>query len=138
VTRTDSSTVRRVVVRPPNWLGDAVLALPAMAALRQRFSEAHLAVAAAPSVAALFREETDVRPDRVIELPARMRDAVAVLEGEGFDLGVLFPNSFRSAWITRRRAVAGPRASLRSTSEESSDRAASIDAPGASRANALQ
>ncbi len=29
--------VTRLVVRPPNWLGDAVLALPAMAAIRARF-----------------------------------------------------------------------------------------------------
>ena len=35
-------------VRAPNWLGDAVLALPAMAALRRQFRDAHLAVAAVP------------------------------------------------------------------------------------------
>lgn len=97
--------VERLVVRPPNWLGDAVMALPAMAALRRHFADAHLTVAAAPSVAALFREDTDVRPDRVIDLPAATRDAVAVLEGEGFDLGVLFPNSWRSAWQFRRARI---------------------------------
>ena len=94
----DASTVERLVLRPPNWLGDAVLALPAMAAIRRHFASAHLTVAAAPSVAALFREDTDVGPDRVIELPSPTRDAVAALEAEGFNLGILFPNSFRSAW----------------------------------------
>lgn len=99
------SSFDRVVVRPPNWLGDAVMALPAMAAVRQHFAESHLTVAAVPAVAALFREDTDVKPDRVIELPSRTPAAVAQLEGEGFGAGVLFPNSFRSAWQLWRAGV---------------------------------
>ena len=95
----------RVVLRPPNWLGDAVMALPAMAAVRQHFAASHLTVAAVPAVAALFREDTDVKPDRVIELPSQTRAAVAHLEGEGFGAGVLFPNSFRSAWMLWRAGV---------------------------------
>ena len=100
-----TSAASRVVVRPPNWLGDAVLALPAISALRRHFASTHFAIAAAPAVAALFREDTDASPDRVIELPGRTRDAVAALEGEGFDLGVLFPNSFRSAWQFKRARI---------------------------------
>jgi heptosyltransferase-2 len=99
------TTIARIVVRAPNWLGDAAMALPAMTAIRQHWPSAQLTVAAVPSVAALFREETDVRPDRVIDLPAQTRTAVAALEGEGFDLGVLFPNSFRSAWQLWRAGV---------------------------------
>ena len=40
----------RIVLRAPNWLGDAVLALPAMAAVRRAFPRAELTVAA-PAVA---------------------------------------------------------------------------------------
>ena len=98
MTTREAAAADRIVLRPPNWLGDAVLALPAMAAIREHFRSSHLTIAAAPSVAALFREDTDAGPDRVIELPAPTRDAVAALEGEGFGLGILFPNSFRSAW----------------------------------------
>lgn len=98
MTPPDPSRVDRLVLRPPNWLGDAVLALPAMAAIRRHYASSQLTVAAAPAVAALFREDTDVHPDRVLELPSPTRDAVATLEGEGFNLGILFPNSFRSAW----------------------------------------
>src|SRR5262245_4687808 len=100
-----SPAVHRLVIRSPNWLGDAVLALPAMAAIRRQFPDAHLTVAAVPSVAALFREETDVRPDRVLELPEATRAAVAALEGGAFDAGLLFPNSFRSAWQLARAGV---------------------------------
>jgi len=101
----ETASIERIVVRPPNWLGDAVLALPAIAAVRRHFASAHLAVAASPAVAAIFREDTDAAPDRVIELPARTRDAVAALEGEGFGVGILFPNSFRSAWQFRRARI---------------------------------
>jgi heptosyltransferase-2 len=96
---------RRIVVRPPNWLGDAVLALPALAAIRRHFRDAHLTVAAAPGVAALFREGTDVAPDDVMDLPTRTRAAVAALRDRQFDVGVLFPNSFRSAWQMWRAGI---------------------------------
>jgi heptosyltransferase-2 len=96
---------RRVVVRPPNWLGDAVMALPAMAAVREHFADAHLTIAAAPAVTALFREVTDARPDAVLELPSSTRDAVARLSAEKFDIGLLFPNSWRSAWQFRRAGI---------------------------------
>src|SRR5262245_7160186 len=45
---------RRVLVLAPNWLGDAVMALPAIADVRRAFPAAHLAVAARTSVAAVF------------------------------------------------------------------------------------
>ena len=99
------SAPRRIVIRPPNWLGDAVLALPAMAALRTHFTDTSLTVAGPAGVAALFREETGVRPDAILELPSSNREAVRALRDGKFDLGVLFPNSFRSAWMLRRAGV---------------------------------
>ncbi len=98
-------SVRRLVVRAPNWLGDAVLALPAMAALRRHFATASYTIAASGGVAALFREDTGVRPDAVLLLPDSTRETVRVLRDGRFDLGVLFPNSFRSAWVLRRAGV---------------------------------
>jgi heptosyltransferase-2 len=95
----------RVVVRPPNWLGDAVLALPAMAGIRRRFPGAALTIAATPSVATLFAEITPVSPDRVVELPATSAGTRAALAAGEYDLGVLFPNSFRSAWQFYRAGV---------------------------------
>ena len=45
----------RVLVRAPNWLGDAVLALPTIAAVRRHFPGAHLAIAGPGPVAAVPR-----------------------------------------------------------------------------------
>jgi heptosyltransferase-2 len=97
----------RVVVWPPNWLGDAVLSLPAIAGIRRHFAKSRLTIAAAPAVASLFREEIDARPDTVIELPDRGRATRTTLAAGGFDVGILLPNSFRSAWLLRRAGVPG-------------------------------
>jgi len=94
----------RLVIRAPNWLGDAVLALPAMGALRAAFADAHVAVAAIPSIAPLFDEDTSAGQDSVISIPDKKAEARA-LEAGGFDTIVLLPNSFRSAWTARRAAI---------------------------------
>jgi heptosyltransferase-2 len=99
------ATGLRVVVRPPNWLGDVVMALPALASLRDHFGDAHLTIAAVPAVAAIFRERTDARPDDVVELPASTSATVSMLAAGHFDVGVLLPNSWRSAWQFRRAAI---------------------------------
>jgi len=96
----------RVVVRPPNWLGDAVMALPALSAVRAHFADAHLTIAAVPAVAAIFREDTDAAPDDVVDLPASKRETVRVLAAGRFDVGLLLPNSWRSAWQFRRAGIA--------------------------------
>lgn len=103
----DHTSVSRLVLRAPNWLGDAVLALPAMAALRRHFAGAHLTVAAVPGVSPIFREDTDVRPDSVIDISPKARETAAMLEGGGFELGILFPNSFKSALTLRLARIPG-------------------------------
>jgi heptosyltransferase II len=102
---TDPDSFRRVVVRAPGWLGDAILSLPAAAAIRRHFPSAHLTIVAPASIAPIFREQTPVAPDEVIELPDSTRDAVAILKKGRFDAGILFPNSFRSAWQFRRAGI---------------------------------
>jgi len=101
----DHTVVSRLVIRPPNWLGDAVLALPAMAALRRHFHNASMTVAATGAVANLFREQTGVNADAVLTLPRAKREAVRVLRDGRFELGILFPNSFGSAWQLRQAGV---------------------------------
>jgi lipopolysaccharide heptosyltransferase II len=96
--------IARVVIRAPNWLGDAIMALPAMEAIRSSFSEAHLTVAALPSIAPIFEEKTSARPDAVLSLTDSRREARDLAAGR-FDAVVLLPNSFRSAWTARRAAI---------------------------------
>jgi heptosyltransferase-2 len=101
----DHTEVARLVVRTPNWLGDAVLALPALAALRKHFKNAHLTIATPAGFAPVFREDTDARPDAILELPSAHKSVPSLLKAGQFDLGVLLPNSFRSAWLLRQAGV---------------------------------
>jgi heptosyltransferase-2 len=92
-----------VVVRAPNWLGDAVMALPAMAAVRRTFPRSTLAVAARPAIAPIFEEMTSASPDEVIQVDARTE--IDTLRGGRFDLAILLPNSFHSGWVARRAGI---------------------------------
>jgi heptosyltransferase-2 len=106
----------KILVRATNWLGDAVMSLPALRALRTRFPDAQITVLARPWVASLYEGERSI--DVVIPLQgaAGPRDwklkwqMVRLLRRERFDLAVLLPNSFESAaiaWLSGARRRVG-------------------------------
>src|SRR5262245_9258134 len=107
----ESPPVSRVLVVSPNWLGDAIMALPAIADVRRHFRGARLVVAARRSIADLFRLSPDVDGVVVLEWTGKVfkRDAlqhdVATLEAEKADAAILLPNSFASAWLVNRAHV---------------------------------
>jgi lipopolysaccharide heptosyltransferase II len=101
----------RIVIVAPNWLGDAVMALPAIADVRRRYPEAHLALAARVVVAPLFMMVEGV--DEVATLPGRgglgaitswTADAAALASGS-FDTALLLPNSFATALTAHRAGI---------------------------------
>jgi heptosyltransferase-2 len=92
------SSVSRILVRAPNWLGDAVMSLPALLAIRRVFAHAHLAVAARPSVADLYSRERAI--DQVIPYNAARREFAARLRDERFDAAILLQNAFDAALVT--------------------------------------
>jgi lipopolysaccharide heptosyltransferase II len=101
-----------VLVMAPNWLGDAVMALPALSDVRRAFPSARLAVAARPGVADLFRLVPFVDELVVLRWNGRWWERRG-LEGDavqlrelGSDLAILLPNSFASAWLVKRAEVA--------------------------------
>jgi heptosyltransferase II len=100
-----------VLVAAPNWLGDAVMALPAIADIRRRFPASHLYVAARSGVADLLRMSPLV--DEVITLEWRgqfwNRRALDVdaerLRRCGAGIVVLMPNSFAGAYLMKRAGI---------------------------------
>jgi heptosyltransferase II len=94
----------RIVVIAPNWLGDAVMALPAIGAVRRHRPDAALLVAARRSTAALFDMVAGV--DEVVKLEGGLSGEVKTLAAARADIAVLLPNSFRSAWAVRRAGIA--------------------------------
>jgi heptosyltransferase-2 len=90
--------VNRVLIFAPNWLGDAVMALPAIADVRRGSPQAAIVVAARESVAPLFGMVGDV--DEVIELGPRTTSI-----GRDFDAAILLPNAFRAAVAAVRAGI---------------------------------
>jgi heptosyltransferase II len=106
----------KILVRATNWIGDAVMSLPALRAIRGRFPDAWITVLAKPWVAALYDGEASI--DRVdpLEGAPGARDWAGKfklargLRREHFDLAVLFPNSFESAavvWLAGAKRIVG-------------------------------
>jgi lipopolysaccharide heptosyltransferase II/tetraacyldisaccharide 4'-kinase len=93
----DLGRVRRLLVRAPNWLGDAVMGLPTLHGLRDFFPQAEMAVLAAPSVAPLFTGQPGVA--EIIDYPTGGGKWPRLWELRGrYDLSLALPNSLASAF----------------------------------------
>lgn len=93
-----SHEIRRIVVRTPTWVGDAVMSLPAIYELRRIFPAAHITLACHPGTADIFIES-----DHVDEVLVSRRGNLSVIRNarawrrRRFDLAVLFQNAFAAA-----------------------------------------
>src|SRR5436190_22625187 len=92
--------VEKILIRAPNWVGDSVLAIPAMKAVRERFPQTEITLLVRPWVAGLFTSARFIdkvwcepRPSSFTDWSRITRD----IRLRGFDLALLFPNSFESA-----------------------------------------
>jgi len=102
----------RIVLRSPNWLGDAVMCLQAARAFKTSRPDVRLAVLSPAKLAGLWRRIPEM--DEVIEFERgdSLFSIAKRLRGR-FDVAVLFTNSLRSAlevWlagIPRRAGFAG-------------------------------
>jgi lipopolysaccharide heptosyltransferase II len=91
----------RMVIRSTNWLGDAVMTIPAVRAIKRGRPDAHVTILTLEKLTDLWRTVPEV--DEVISI-GRGEGVFAVakkLRGK-FDVAVLFPNSLRAgleAWL---------------------------------------
>jgi len=88
----------------PNWIGDAVMATPALRAIRTKFAQAEKVAVLRPYVADAIAGLDLVDRSIVHNPKGQSRDDrgwrfVRQLKRERFDLAVLFPNSLRTAFI---------------------------------------
>ncbi len=98
--------VEKLLIRAPNWVGDAVMSLPAITSVRAYFPEAENVILARPWVGEIFQGNPIA--DRVIRyqnaglhggLRGKWRLAQE-LRQESFDFSLHLPNSFESAFIS--------------------------------------
>jgi lipopolysaccharide heptosyltransferase II/tetraacyldisaccharide 4'-kinase len=98
-----SRSCRALLLRAPNWIGDAVMGLSLLAGLHHLYPAARITVLAVPRVAPLFAGLPGVA--EVIAYPAGIKKWRTLFGLRGrFDLALALPNSFESAlglWLTR-------------------------------------
>lgn len=100
-----------ILIRATNWLGDAIMALPALRAVRSRFPEAGIAILARPYVADIYRDQQV--SDQLIVYDSQAKHAgvwgrerlAAELRALKFDVSLLLQNAFDAAWLARRAGI---------------------------------
>lgn len=98
----------KILVRGTNWIGDAVMSVPALRELRRAFPDASISLHTRSWADGLFRDSSLfdelVTFDKHRWAVKDVLDNSRFLRDDGFDLAILLPNSFESAltsFITR-------------------------------------
>jgi lipopolysaccharide heptosyltransferase II len=93
----------RILIRSSNWLGDAVMSVPTVRAIKNGRPDAQITIAAPAKIAPMWKLVPEV--DAIISLPnGSLLSAVRSLQRRPlFDVAILFPNSLRVAlesWLS--------------------------------------
>lgn len=103
----------RILIRAANWLGDSVISVPAVRAIKAGRPDAHVTVVAPEKIASVWKLVAEV--DEVLAVDSRsLFSVVKKLRAQtAFDVAILFPSSLRAAFevwfagIPRRVGFAG-------------------------------
>ena len=99
------NTIKKIVVRSPNWIGDAAMSVPALRELSRIFPDSEIVLLTAPGIEGLFENADFV--DRTLPFEKKSwkvrqaLDHADLLGSEEFDLAILLTNSFESALSTK-------------------------------------
>ncbi len=96
----------RILIRSSNWLGDAVMSVPAVRAIKKGRPDAHVTILAPEKIAPMWKLILEV--DEILSLPNKSLFSAArlIARQARFDAAVLFPNSLRvalEAWRIPRK-----------------------------------
>ncbi len=103
----DKTGIDRILVRSTNWVGDAVMTLPALEAVKKNFPSSSVSVLAKPWVEPVFRNHPAV--DDVVILNkgggaftgfGELFRVIRSVRKRPFDLAILFQNAFEAALIS--------------------------------------
>jgi heptosyltransferase-2 len=100
------NTAKNILIRGTNWIGDAVMTLPAIRAIRDAFPGARISVLAKPWVAEIFNICKDIDEVIVFKSPGshsgiagKLRLAKE-LKARRFDMAIFLQNAIEAAIIT--------------------------------------
>jgi heptosyltransferase-2 len=96
--------IETIIIRMPNWLGDCIMATPVIQDVRAHFPEAKITLMCKEGMESLFLGNpavneifTFTRPNTFLHR-LEHHDVIERLRQGHWDLGILLPNSFTSAW----------------------------------------
>jgi heptosyltransferase-2 len=95
----------KILVRGTNWIGDAVMSIPALRGLRRIFPDAQISLHTRSWARGIFQDAEFI--DEILTFETEnpkikiVLEQAKILKDENFDLAVLFPNSLESALIAR-------------------------------------
>jgi len=96
--------IDRILIRGTNWIGDAILTLPAVASIRATYPQAHIAMLVKPWVADIYKIFSAVDEiiiyDNKFDTPIGVFRLARMLKGKKFDAAILLQNAIEAAIIT--------------------------------------
>ncbi|MCA9421571.1 MAG: lipopolysaccharide heptosyltransferase II [Nitrospira sp.] len=101
----------KIFVRVPNWIGDAVMCLPALMDLREQVPQARLTVLARPIIGELLRGHPGVDEVMIYSHHGEHRGLlglwhlIQLVKRKQFDRAILFQNAFEAAVIARLAGI---------------------------------
>lgn len=110
----------RILIRGVNWIGDAVLTIPAIKSVRKAYPDAHISLLAKPWTAEIFKASRDI--DEIILYENKFSSLIGkfrlarLLRERNFDMAILLQNAFDAAfiaWLARIPVRAGYRRDCR-------------------------
>lgn len=100
--------IKALAIRCPNWIGDAVMATPAIELVRRTFKDASITAVCNETIAKLLAGTPAI--DTFVIVPSKktskeQRACITALRQHHFDLGILLTRSFSSAWLFWRARI---------------------------------
>ena len=92
----------KILIRATNWVGDAIMALPALRAVRSHFPEAQITILARSFIAPLYKDQGVCDQTMLVDSTT---DLVSEIRAQQFDLALLLQNAFEAAWLTWRAGI---------------------------------
>ncbi|MHB8652320.1 MAG: lipopolysaccharide heptosyltransferase II [Terriglobia bacterium] len=102
---------QKIMVRATNWVGDGVISLAALDALRYRFPNAEIVLVAKPWVTEMYWHHPAVNRQIVYDPDGEhrgfrgFRKLIETIRAEQFDAAILFQNAFQAAWMAWRAGI---------------------------------
>lgn len=97
-------SLKKIIVRMPNWIGDVVMATPVLEAIKEKYPDASITAMCKSPIIDILKNSPYIQNFFSFDSPSSIfqkmqnQKIVKKLHAEKYDLGILLTNSFSSAW----------------------------------------